>query len=165
MQPDLRRADSTGASGRPLADRIEVGAPALAALGARALARLPAPLRRRALAAAFDRARDAFNRGDLEAVFALFDAEVEYGPPPPLHEGPNLRGRAALFAFWRDVAGHYETSIENLALEEEAPGRFVRRARLEHRPRAGGEPLRYEIVQTTELRGGRVVRQMNVLAA
>jgi ketosteroid isomerase-like protein len=165
VRPDLHLNDAESASGRPLADRIEVGAPALAALAARALARLPAPLRRRALAAAFDRARDAFNRGDLAAVFALFDDDVEYGPPPPLHDGPNLRGRAAVFAFWREVGERYESSIENLGLEEEAPGRFVRRARLEHRPRAGGEPLRYEIVQTTELRTGRVIRQVNVLAA
>lgn len=39
---------------------------------ARGFRRLPAPLRRRALNAAFDRARDAFNRGDFEIVFALF---------------------------------------------------------------------------------------------
>ena len=57
---------------RPLADRLELAAPGLAALAARLLARLPEPARRRALEGAFDRARDAFNRGDLEAVFALF---------------------------------------------------------------------------------------------
>ena len=101
------------AARRPQADRVEVGAPAVAALAARALGRMPAPIRRRALLAAFDRARDAFNRGDLEAVAA--------------------------------------------------PGRFVRRASLVHRPGDGGDVLACSIVQTTELAAGRVVRQVNAL--
>jgi hypothetical protein len=64
----------------------------MAALVAGALALLPDSLRRRFLGAAFDRARDAFNRGDLEALFALFHRDVEYVPPPALHEGdPDLR--------------------------------------------------------------------------
>ncbi|HEY7257179.1 MAG TPA: hypothetical protein VH476_10915 [Solirubrobacterales bacterium] len=77
------------ATERPLADRPEVGAPRLAALAARRLAHLP----RRLLEAAFDCARDAFNPGDMEAVFALFDERVEYVPPPPLHDGPPPRRR------------------------------------------------------------------------
>lgn len=151
---------------RPLADRIEIGAPAVAALLARGLGRLPEPVRRRALQGAFDRARDAFNRGDMDAVFALFAADVEYGPPPPLRVGAQpLRGRAAVFDFWREVLERYErNTIENLSLGEAAPGRIVRRARLSHSSRATGETLAYEIVQTTELRHGRVVRQVNVLA-
>jgi predicted Zn-dependent protease with MMP-like domain/ketosteroid isomerase-like protein len=152
------------AARRPLADRVEVAAPGAAAFAARALGHMPAPVRRRALLAAFDRARDAFNRGDLEAVFALFAADVEYVPPPPLYQGEPLRGRAAVLEFWRDVFARYESSaIENLSLEEAAPGRFVRRARLVHRPGQGGNALAYSIVQTTELAAGRVVRQLNAL--
>jgi hypothetical protein len=147
---------------RPLADRVEVAAPGVAALMARAFVHLPEPLRRRVLGAAFDRARDAFNRGDLEAVFALFDAEVEYVPPPALYQGEPLRGREAVFAFWRDVLARYdESTIANLSLEEAVPGRIVRGARLCHRSRAEGAQISYEIVQTTELVGGRVVRQVN----
>jgi SnoaL-like protein len=149
---------------RPLADRIEVGVPGLAALAARAFGRLPGGLRRLVLQSAFDRARDAFNRGDLEAVFALFDPAVEYGPPPPLHKGGRIHGRAAVEAFWRDVGARYVSTIENLSIEEAETGRFVRRARLHHRPRDGGDPLSYVIVQTTELASGRVVRQINDLA-
>ena len=149
---------------RPLADRIELGAPGAAALLARAVGRLPGPVRERVLQSAFDRAREAFNRGDLEVVFALFAADVEYGPPPPLHAGEHLRGRAAVLGFWREVLDRYDQStIENLSLGEAAPGRIVRRARLRHRCSATGETLAYEIVQTTELAGGRVVRQVNVL--
>lgn len=139
----------------------------MAALGVRVLGLVPEYVRRHALSSAFDRARDAFNRGDLEAVFALFAADVEYGPPPPLHDDGPLLDREAVFAFWRDVQARYETSsIENLSIVESAPGRFVRRARLRHLPRGdgGGEELDYVIEQTTELRHGRVVRQINVLA-
>jgi hypothetical protein len=154
------------ATNRPLADRLEVAAPGVAALLARGLAHLPEPLRHRALQGAFDRARDAFNRGDLDTVFALFDAEVEYVPPPALYTGEPLHGRDAVFSFWQDILARYEhSSIENLSLEEAVPGRIVRRARLRHRPRAGGDELSYEIVQTTELTAGRVVRQTNAPAA
>jgi hypothetical protein len=52
----------------------------------------------------------------------------------------------------------------NLALEESAAGRFVRRARMCHRASASGAALEYTIVQSTELRAGRVVRQVNALA-
>ena len=72
---------------RPLIDRVEVRAPSFSALLARILSRLPEATRRRVLQSAFDRARDAFNRGDLEVVFALFSTDAEYCPPPPLHEG------------------------------------------------------------------------------
>ena len=149
---------------RPLADRVEVRAPGLAAFLARGLSRVPESLRRRILQAAFDRARDAFNRGDFEAVSALFAADVEYGPPPPLHQGDPLRGRAAVLDFWRGVREIYDDStIENLSLEEATPGCIVRRARLRHRSSATGDVLAYVIVQTTDLDHGRVVRQMNVL--
>lgn len=151
--------------GRPLPDRLELAAPAVAALGARVLLRLPAPIRARALQGAFDRARDAFNRGDLEAVTALFADDVTYLPPPPLHDGGPIAGRAAVLAFWDAARRAWPQSrIENLALEEAAPGRFVRRARLTHRA-PDGRALDYEIVQTTLLRGGRVVRQENALAS
>ena len=40
----------------------------------------------------------------------------------------------------------------------------MRRARLSHRTRIEGDSLSYEIVQTTVLVGGRVVRQVNAPA-
>ena len=149
---------------RPLADRLEVGAPRLATLGAQAVGALPEPIRRRILLTAFDRARDAFNRGDLEVVFALFADDVEYAPPPPLADCDTLRGRAAVMDFWHGVFARYDdNTIENLSLEEAARGRVLRRARLRHRRYDTSETLDYVIVQTTELRSGRVVRQVNVL--
>lgn len=126
---------------------------------------LPGPLRRRALGAAFDRAQAAFNRGDMEAVTALFAQDVEYAPPPPLGGG-EIYGREAVLEFWREVLARYpHSAIENLEIRETAPGRFVRTARLSHAG-AGADTalLEYEIVQTTWLRAGRVVRQVNELA-
>jgi ketosteroid isomerase-like protein len=149
---------------RPLPDRLEVAAPSVAALVAQVVSRAPARLRARALGAAFDRARDAFNRGDLEAVFALFAHDVEYVPPPPLYEGPPISGRNAVLAFWTGQLERFRSSsIENLSIEEASPGRFVRRASLRHVPAGEGRPLEYVILQTTELRHGRVVRQINEL--
>ena len=116
------------------------------------------------LQAAFDRARDAFNRGDIEAVTALFARDVTYVPPPPLGRG-EIRGLDAVREFWREVFARYpDSTIENLAIREAAPGRFVRTARLRHRGAQAPADLDYEILQTTFLRGGRVVRQVNELA-
>jgi ketosteroid isomerase-like protein len=149
---------------RPLADRVEVRAPGLAALAVMAVARLPVSVRRRVLRGAFERARDAFNRGDVDAVFGLFAKDVEYGPPPPLYSGDLLHGREAVVDFWREVFARYnENTIENLSLDEAAPGSFVRRARLHHQISATGASLDYVVVQTTYLKRGRVVRQVNVL--
>ncbi len=151
---------------RRLADRVEVAAPRVAALAVRGLGRLPQPIRRRVLEAAFDRARDAFNRGDLEVVFALFAADVHYEPPPPLHKGGPLHGRDAVLDFWRGVFARYDdNAIENLFIEEAEPGRIVRRARLRHRLRATRRDLAYVIVQTTELERGEVVRQVNTVGS
>ncbi|HXD54620.1 MAG TPA: nuclear transport factor 2 family protein [Solirubrobacteraceae bacterium] len=126
---------------------------------------LPGPLRRRALQGAFDRARDAFNRGDVEAVMALFAPDVEYGPPPPLG-ADEIVGLPAVLEFWRGVLARWpDSTIENLSIREAAPGRFVRTARLRHAGPGAGEPLEYEIVQTTILRKGRVVRQVNELSS
>ena len=127
--------------------------------GDRALLRMPAPMRRRGLASAFDRAEDAFNRGDFRAVLALFTDDVDYVPPPPL-SGTPIRGRAAVLRFWQAMADRYQRStITNLSIEETSKSRFVRTARLSH---AGPDnTLEYVIRQTTQVRRGRVVRQVN----
>ncbi len=146
-------------AGRPFVDRLEVAAPPLAAIVARSVARLPAPIRRRVLADAFDRAEAAFNRADFEAIFALFADDVHYVPPPALGEHP-ISGRTAVLAFWNAVTARFEQStIENLSVEEVGRRRFVRTARLTHR--ANGDQLSYVIRQVTELHGGRVVSQIN----
>ncbi len=120
-------------------------------------------MRRRALEGAFARARDAFNRGDIEAVMALFAEDVEYVPPPPLG-GEEIRGLPAVLDFWRGVLARFpDTAIENLSIREAERGRLVRTARLRHGGGQEGETLQYTIQQTTFLRGGRVVRQVNEL--
>lgn len=157
------RPIASGEAVRPLADRLELAAPAVAALAVRLLGLLPEPIRRRALKSAFERARAAFDRGDIEAVMALFADDVEYVVPPPLG-GQTIHGREAALDFWRGVFARFErSSIENLSLEEAAPGRLVRRARLCHEGGPDGESLDYTIRQTTVLEAGRVVRQVNEL--
>jgi hypothetical protein len=144
---------------RPLADRVEVAVPAVAAFAARVLARLPSAVRRRVLTNAFARAEAAFNRGDFEVIFALFDDDVAYVPPPALAKEP-INGRAAVLAFWQEVARRFDPSaIENLSIEEASAHRFVRTARVTHRLREN--ELGYVIRQVTEVRGGHVVAQVN----
>lgn len=145
---------------RPVLDSLEVRSPRVAAAGVRVLTRLPPTLRRRILAGARDRAANAFNRGDLAAVFALFAEDVEYVAPPALYGGQPLVGRGSVFDFWRDVFVRFErNTIVNLSIEEANPSRFIRSALLSHR--GGRGPLEYVIRQTTELCDGLVVRQVN----
>lgn len=148
------------ASRRPLLDAIEVRAPAIAALANRLMLRMPARLRRRLLTGAFTRAENAFNRADFEAIFALFADDVEYVPPPALHAGQPIAGRAAVLRFWQDVLKRYERSrITNLSIEETSRTRLIRTARLSHDGPDG--TVEYMIRQTTDLRHGQVVRQVN----
>ena len=127
---------------------------------ARLLGKAPAPVRRRALRAAFARAEAAFNRGDFDALFAMFADDVEYVPPPALSE-EKIRGKPDLLRFWHDVLRRYPVGeLTNLDLEEAAPARFTRTIRLVHCSREG-QRLRYDLRQTTELERGRVVRQVN----
>lgn len=140
---------------RPVMDALEVRWPGLAAHAVGFMLRLPGPVRRRGLASAFDRAEAAFNRGDFQAVLALFTDDVDYLPPPPLS-----RGRAAVLRFWQAMPGRYQRStITNLSIEETSPRRFVRTARLSHT--GTDSTLQYVIRQTTQVRRGRVVRQIN----
>ncbi len=150
---------ATALATRPFVDRVEVTAPFLASVVARSVARLPAPVRQRVVADAFARAEAAFNRGDFEAIFALFADDVHYIPPPALGEQP-INGRAAVLAFWQTVTARFDASlIENLSVEEVGQRRFVRTARITHR--TDGDELSYVIRQVTELHGGRVVSQVN----
>src|SRR5208283_2901025 len=112
---------------RSLADRFEVRFPAAAAVFVRALGRAPAAVRRRVLTDAFARAERAFNRGDLDAVFALFADDVQYVPPPALYDGPPIAGRDAVRRFWTETAARFDDNqITNVSIEESEPARFVR---------------------------------------
>ena len=69
-----------------------------------------------------------------------------------------------MFDFWRGIFTRYdENTIENLSLDEVSSESLVRRARLHHRSRTNGESLDYMIVQITDLKRGRVARQVNIL--
>jgi ketosteroid isomerase-like protein len=147
---------------RPIADRLELASPALTRTMTRGILGLPGPLRRSALASAFERAQDAFNRGDLEAVFAAFSAEIEYLPPPPLPGAGPIVGRDHVLRYWLGIFERFdENRIENLGVVETGRGTVRRTARLRHA--RAGERLDYEILQTTEFSGGEVVRQVNEL--
>jgi hypothetical protein len=146
--------------GRTASEKIELRFPGLAALGVLLLGKAPGPVRRRALRRAFARAEAAFNRGDFDALFAMFADNVEYVPPPALSEA-TIHGKHELLRFWNEVLSRYpEGEITNLDLEEATPTRFIRTIRVVHRAR-DEQRLRYDLRQTTELERGRVVRQVN----
>ncbi len=145
---------------RPLADNFEVQFPRIAALTLRALSHAPAFVRRRVVASTLGRADRAFNRGDMDELVALLAIDAEYVPPSPLYDGPPIMGREAVREFWAKVTTRFqENRITNVAIEETAPARFVRTAEFFHRD--DQHELLYRITQTTELRKGWVIRQIN----
>jgi EmrB/QacA subfamily drug resistance transporter len=157
--PRSGRPRSAGVMRRPVMDTLEVSWPGLAAHAAGLVLRLPGPLRRRGLASAFNRAQAAFNRGDFQSVLALFADDVDYVPPPPLSRTP-IRGRAEVLRFWQAMPARYPRStITNLSIEQTSPRRLIRTARLSHT--GPDSTLEYVIRQTTQVRRGRVVRQVN----
>jgi len=76
-------------------------------------------------------------------------------PSAPHQLGADLRGTQRERRVKERRRGH--------RVREAAPAHIVRRARLLHRSSKTGEALDYLILQTTELEGGRVVRQVNLL--
>ncbi|MEA2466759.1 MAG: SnoaL-like domain [Thermoleophilaceae bacterium] len=147
---------------RPRTDRAELRFPRATRALTQVVLMAPHPVRQAVLAGAFKRAEAAFNRGDMDVVFAAFAPDVEYEPPPQLPGARPLRGRPAVFGYWRGIFEEFEDNrIENVEVVETGQGTIRRVARLHHRHRDGGQPLDYEILQTTELRGGLVVRQRN----
>lgn len=127
----------------------------------RVVVALPGPLRRRILIAAFRHAEDAFNRGDLDAVFVPFSENVEYLPPSPLPGAGPIEGKVEVLTFWRGIADRYESEIETSELRELEKGTMCRVARLRHVERNSGEVIAYTIEQVTEIAGGAVVSQRN----
>jgi ketosteroid isomerase-like protein len=134
-------------------------------LALRVVVVLPGPLRRRVLFAAFRHAERAFNEGDLEAVFAAFAEDVEYLPPAALPGARPMRGKADVLAFWEGIEGRFASTIETSELREPRRGTIFRAATLRHREREGNgaTALEYGFEQLTEISGGEVVRQRNVL--
>lgn len=124
---------------------------------------LPGPLRRRILISAFHHAEDAFNRGDLDAVFAAFAEDVDYLPPSALPGAGPIEGKARVMAYWEEIAARFESEIETTALREIQRGKMFRAARLRHLDRSGGTNLEYRFEQVTEIAGGQVVRQQNIV--
>jgi ketosteroid isomerase-like protein len=151
---------------RPLADSLELANPTLTRTLTRGILALPRPIRRPILTAAFTRAQDAFNRRDLEVVFAAFAPEVEYVPPPPLPDARPLRGREEVLRYWEGIFERFnENRIENLKLVESSRGTVQRTARLRHASTRTSERLEYEILQTTVFGSGAITRQTNELIA
>jgi ketosteroid isomerase-like protein len=149
---------------RPLADRLELVSPALTRALTRCTLALPAPIRRAILRDAFARAQEAFNRRDLEVVFAAFAPGVEYFPPPSLPGARRIEGRQEVLRYWEGIFERFdENRIENLELVESSRGTMQRTARLRHANTQTSEILEYEIRQTTEFGGGMITRQTNEL--
>ena len=72
---------------------------------------------------------------------------------------PDRCGTAVL-RFWQAIPDRYQRStITNLSVEQTRPRRLVRTARLSHT--GPDSALEYVIRQTTQIRRGRVVRQVN----
>jgi uncharacterized protein len=102
---------------------------------------------------------EAFNRGDIEAVLALFDPAVELGvleQSPIAGEFHGHEGFRALLAENSDMFADYRNLPEEIV--EAAEDAIVVVVRSEARGRVSGAEVSGQVVHLWRLRDGKVVR-------
>ena len=100
----------------------------------------------------------AFGRGDVPALLAMIDEDIDWHAPQNLPHGGDFRGREAVGRFFEGIGEHWE------ALEVELDGivsggdRVVALVRAHGRLRATGEGAEYSAAHAWTLRGDTPVR-------
>lgn len=103
-------------------------------------------------------AYEAFGRGDIPAIVALVDDQVEWTSPGTLPQGGTFHGRDNVLKFFEGVGAAWEKlSLEPEVVDELGPDRVVGIARLSGTLR-GGRAAGYGAAHVFEIRGNKIVR-------
>lgn len=100
----------------------------------------------------------AFGRGDLPAVLAALDEDIEWHTPANLPHGGDFRGRDAVGRFFQGIGEHWqslEVELESLVSGDDTVVALVRAHGL---LRASGEEFEYSGAHAWTLRGNTPVR-------
>jgi ketosteroid isomerase-like protein len=100
----------------------------------------------------------AFGRGDLPAVLAMVDQDIDWHTPENLPHGGDFRGREAVGGFFRGIGERWESLAVELEALVSGGDRVIALARAHGRLRGTGEEFEYSAAHAWTLRGETPVR-------
>jgi uncharacterized protein len=100
----------------------------------------------------------AFGRGDVPAIVAMLDEDIEWHAPANLPHGGDFRGREAVGGFFRGIGEHWESLELDLETLVSGGERVVALAHAHGRLRATGEEFAYSAAHAWTVRDGTPVR-------
>lgn len=101
---------------------------------------------------------EAFGRGDIPAILAMIDEQIDWHAPENLPHGGHFQGRDAVGRFFQGIGETWEGL--HLELEDIVSGgeRVIALARIHGRLRATGEDAGYSSAHSWIVRDGTPVR-------
>jgi ketosteroid isomerase-like protein len=103
---------------------------------------------------------DTWNRGDLDAFAALYDADAEMMPDPLWMEADLFKGRSAIRAFFEGLKESWDGQDVAVLLELfEVADKVVSRMDWQVRGRASGIETHLEVTNVNTIEGGKIVKQ------
>jgi ketosteroid isomerase-like protein len=100
----------------------------------------------------------AFGRGDVPAVLALLDEDIEWPAPANLPHGGDFRGREAFGGFFQGIGERWEPLEVDLEALVSSGDRVVALVRAHGRLRATGEEAAYSAAHAWRIADGTPVR-------
>jgi len=100
---------------------------------------------------------DAWNRGDREALMALWDEEAEFFPLRAQLEGKSYRGHDGLERFLGEMAEEWEDVRFEIDEARDAGEQVVGIGRFRARGRASGVDINVPLGALTRVRHGKIV--------
>src|SRR5437588_4696210 len=95
---------------------------------------------------------DAFGRGDVPAILATLDEDIEWHAPANLHHGGDYRGREAVGRFFQGIGEHWESPSIDPEASVSSGDRVVVLAHAHGRLRATGEEFGYSAAHAWTVR-------------
>lgn len=101
---------------------------------------------------------DAFGRGDVAAILAALDENIEWRVPENLPHGGDRSGRDDVGAFFQGIGENWDSLVLEIEDTVSGGGRVVVLARIHGKVRSTGEETGYTAAHVWTIRDGTPVR-------